>query len=304
MSSDITKGLAEAYNSIYSQQSSLYEELGNFIEYLDEIGYDVSVLGEDNIAELFIICNFGIDVLNEGVEKGLLSFGKLADAMEKAKRGASVLNIGQQLSTAKKYVKPVEDAVSRAPGLLQNLTAGWKKAAAQRAAEKAAKKASKSTNPNPLVQQMQQKAGEKLYGGLKNIEKGLKGAALTGAGVGALGVVDKALFQGGVGSAIKWGVDSARNLGPFVRQTRKQVDPTYNPSPRPRPTGDPAEPAPIQLPAGYQQVNGKVVKVKEDIDLIKKYLLDEGYASTEKQSEVIVANMSENWKKSILGDVE
>lgn len=36
-------------------------------------------------------------------------------------------------------------------------------------------------------------------------------------------------------------------------------------------------------------------------DIIKGYLLDEGYAETEKSAIVIMANMSEEWKKSILG---
>lgn len=45
---------------------------------------------------------------------------------------------------------------------------------------------------------------------------------------------------------------------------------------------------------------------KENLDMfdtIKGYLLDEGYASTEKQAEVIMANMGEKWKQDILNNI-
>jgi len=314
MSSNITKGLSEAYKSVYSQENNLYENVGDFIEYLDESGYDISLLDEDNIVELFIICNSDIDVLNEGVEKGLMSFGQLASALEKAKKGTSALNISKQLASARPYVKPVQQAAQqvqqtaqKAPGFLQNLASGWQKASAAKQAEKAAKKLERTTkSTNPVFQKVQQKAGEKLYGLAKGVEKAAIGSLIAGGGVAGLGALDKLVTKGGVGSAIKWGLDTTRNLGPWVRQTRQQTDPTYNPSPRPRPTTDPAEPAtekPISLPAGYKMVNGKVVKVNEEVILVK-YILDEGYATTEQQASVIVENMSDNWKKTILGDAE
>ena len=43
-------------------------------------------------------------------------------------------------------------------------------------------------------------------------------------------------------------------------------------------------------------------KLKEDIyDIILSHLLDEGYAETLEQAQVIMVNMSEDWKNSILG---
>ena len=311
MSSDITKGLAEAYNSIYSQEISLYEEVGNFIDYLDEIGYDVSVLDEDNIVELFIICNSDIDVLNEGIERGVMSFGQLASALEKAKKGTSALNLSKQLASAQKYEKPVQQAAQevqqvaqKAPGFVQNLVTGWQRRSAETKAAKDAARLARQSQPNLIAQKAQQKMGEKIRDVAKGVENFAKGSAIAGAGVGTLGLLDKALFKGGVGSGIKWGIDTAQKLGPWVRQTRQQMDPSYNPSPRPRPTVDPAEqPAekPISLPAGYKLVNGKVVR--EEF-IITKHLLDEGYATTEQQASIIAANMGENWKQSILGDVK
>jgi hypothetical protein len=46
----------------------------------------------------------------------------------------------------------------------------------------------------------------------------------------------------------------------------------------------------------------KGTKVQEDIyDIILSHLLDEGYAETPEAAEVIMVNMSEDWRQSILG---
>jgi hypothetical protein len=47
---------------------------------------------------------------------------------------------------------------------------------------------------------------------------------------------------------------------------------------------------------------GTKIKVKEQVDLydiILSHLLDEGYAETQEQAEVIMVNMSEDWRESI-----
>ena len=36
-------------------------------------------------------------------------------------------------------------------------------------------------------------------------------------------------------------------------------------------------------------------------DIILSHLLDEGYADTQEQAQVIMVNMSEEWRESILG---
>jgi len=42
--------------------------------------------------------------------------------------------------------------------------------------------------------------------------------------------------------------------------------------------------------------------VNEDLyDIILSHLLDEGYAETQEQAEVIMVNMSEDWRDSIIG---
>ena len=55
--------------------------------------------------------------------------------------------------------------------------------------------------------------------------------------------------------------------------------------------------------AGYQRssVNNEEVNV---YDVILSHLLDEGYAETQEQAEVIMVNMSEDWRESIVEEFE
>ncbi len=58
------------------------------------------------------------------------------------------------------------------------------------------------------------------------------------------------------------------------------------------------------LKAGGPQGNARARVLNQDLDIfdiIKGHLLDEGYADTEEAALQIMANMSEEWKKSIIG---
>ena len=45
-------------------------------------------------------------------------------------------------------------------------------------------------------------------------------------------------------------------------------------------------------------------EVEESYDLILSHLLDEGYAETPEAAEVMIANMSEEWREDILTEVD
>lgn len=105
--------------------------------------------------------------------------------------------------------------------------------------------------------------------------------------VGAIGATDH-FFGGNLRRAIGSGIEKLRQIGHGnASQTARPSSPSSQN---------------IQLPAGYRMVNGKVEKVQENA-IIKKYLLDEGYASTEDSANVIANHMSENWKQNILGNI-
>ena len=68
----------------------------------------------------------------------------------------------------------------------------------------------------------------------------------------------------------------------------------------------PGSPEAGQLISRVRQITGtresKVVSDRYDhYDIILSHLLDEGYAETQEQAEVIMANMSEDWRESIIG---
>jgi len=58
-------------------------------------------------------------------------------------------------------------------------------------------------------------------------------------------------------------------------------------------------------PTRRRRTNLKDVEVREDIyDTILSHLIDEGYAESVEQAEVIMVNMSEDWRESIIGEAK
>jgi hypothetical protein len=78
------------------------------------------------------------------------------------------------------------------------------------------------------------------------------------------------------------------------------------PAPRPVPVAAPATtpaPAATARPNLQQSIRNRRLNMDLDLfDIVKGYLIDEGYAETEQAAAVIMANMSEEWKESILDE--
>jgi len=76
---------------------------------------------------------------------------------------------------------------------------------------------------------------------------------------------------------------------------------TYERGPKRKPKGKKYE---RQVQSGVRAASSQEKKrlgIKEDIyDIILSHLLDEGYAETQEQAEVIMVNMSEDWRESIV----
>jgi hypothetical protein len=94
----------------------------------------------------------------------------------------------------------------------------------------------------------------------------------------------------------KFSDDTKRRATKHIKDTKKllrsmgtEIDDKYNPEPE-----------------GYEPKSDKKIKKKtqkEQVDLydiILSHLLDEGYADTQEQAEVIMVNMSEDWRESIM----
>jgi len=65
------------------------------------------------------------------------------------------------------------------------------------------------------------------------------------------------------------------------------------------PTTSAAKPSPTTRPMGSRKP-GSIVSGLDMFDLVKGHLLDEGYADTEESAIAIMANMSEEWRQSII----
>ena len=65
-------------------------------------------------------------------------------------------------------------------------------------------------------------------------------------------------------------------------------------------TPKPATPAPAARPMGSARERMLQRQSFDVFDVIKGHLIDEGYADTEESALVIMANMSEEWKQSII----
>ena len=66
-------------------------------------------------------------------------------------------------------------------------------------------------------------------------------------------------------------------------------------------TPKPATPAPAARPMGNARERMLQRQSFDVFDVVKGHLIDEGYADTEEAALVIMANMSESWKNSIIG---
>ena len=56
------------------------------------------------------------------------------------------------------------------------------------------------------------------------------------------------------------------------------------------------------IPGAINTVRDALRETKDSFDIVKGHLIDEGYADTEEAAVAIMANMSEEWKQSILDE--
>jgi len=106
-------------------------------------------------------------------------------------------------------------------------------------------------------------------------------------------------YMGVYGLDEKFSDDTKRRATRHIKDTKKllrsmgtEIDDKYNPEPE-----------------GYEPISDKKIKKKTQkeetdlYDIILSHLLDEGYAETQEQAEVIMVNMSEDWRESIVEEV-
>ena len=81
----------------------------------------------------------------------------------------------------------------------------------------------------------------------------------------------------------------------------KSITKSFSPKPTPTPTPAATAPSPVNRATGSKKP-GSIVSGFDMFDVVKGYLIGEGYADTEESALAIMANMSEEWRESIVLD--
>lgn len=278
MSSKIIQGLTEAYNSIYSQQV-VTENIKQIFNSFIEEGHEISDITENDVYEFCV--NEGIDLTEAGRVPIKIDFGQLAKALERA-RGVAT---GPQARQA-------------ASGLLQTGQRAFQQTTGPIASGISRRVQSATQTGQDAARQISQAAAQGPQGPLGQVGRGLKKAAelATGMAPGSGSRLRRSLVVGGTGGLLgSTGLGQAAldAAGKFIKGGTAAVM-----------NGD--KKAAQTQPTPEDKKKSEWDKLKESNDLfdsVKDYLVNEGYASTEEQAIVIMANMGESWKNNIIESI-
>ena len=308
-------GLMEAYNAVYAPQISgeqLWEEAGYLTEefvlesYQTVADYLVhyGVVPGYNTAELFMSEMALEDIDAILFETGILDEEYLIEAGFFQGLGAGA---DRFISRATNKARQVGKAVSGTAQRAGSAVAGGVKAAAG-AAQRAGQTAAGTTQRVGAAAQRKVQgavtagqsalgaAQRKVQGAVSTAQRNVQGAVTAGQGAlkGAQQTVNRAV-QGTTSRALSTAnravtgakqavAGAARRVGQEIEISRKVG------------AGEPltsAKPRPIKEAS-------RLFSSFDPYDIVKGHLLDEGYADTEDAALAIMANMSEQWKQSIL----
>ena len=294
-------GLMEAYNAVYAPQineEQVWEGVDEWVNALLEEGYDLSEFTWEEMYEAYIT-EYGV---NPGGQKAI---DKVRSDMAAERQSASRLD---------------DARAKRFPGSYRTVSPTPTAKAAPAAAKPAAKPQFGTTTPRgssvPSTGVSGLSAADRAAysagGGNAKAQqgKGMSSAQVIAQGKTNLGRMDQ-------------GKPAARPAAPAARPAAPAARPA---APAARPAAPAATPAAKAAPAAAAPSTAapKKPSLRSGIDDLKKmgdasrqrqgltqsfdpfdtvlgHLIDEGYADTEQAALQIMANMSEEWKNSIIG---
>jgi hypothetical protein len=165
-------------------------------------------------------------------------------------------------------------------------------------ARKAAERKARKERPNPLGQAVQDKAVDLTSRGLDKLSTLGKRGGYTAAGLG----VAQLATDGLVGKVGRDALNLTRQAGPAYDKLMGRGPKPETSTPVGTPGQSPTVPAGMKIIIGPDGKNKVVPESFDLFDVVKGHLLDEGYADTEEAALVIMANMSEEWRESILSE--
>jgi hypothetical protein len=260
-------GLMEAYNAVYAPQElteeQVWEEVENWVNSLLEEGYDLSDYTWEEMYESYLE-EAPLPPLSPALQIA-------ADAGKKAKDKRSVqdfFGIKQQKPTATATPAPTAD---RPSGGAPRPSAG----APAKVSPTPAKPATPATGM----------LGKTSFERRTPTSAELKAAQAARAS----------------GASPEKALQAAKSAGGALQQTAAKVmekPPAFSPTPAAaKTTPTPSTP---KAPTLGSKKPGSMVSHFDPFDVIKGHLLDEGYADTEEAALKIMANMSEEWRQSIV----
>jgi hypothetical protein len=309
-------GLMEAYQAVYAPQElteeQVLEEVETWVNSLLEEGYDLSDYTWEEMYEAYIeeqpetanlvpsrVTAGGPVSLNKpypsqlGGKKGVVTYQKSRGVVtRKFRELGSEANPPSAAQARKDEADPRRNlATAGSPPFKP--PAAPKPAAPKPAAPKPA--APKPAAPKPAAPKPTDGAERRTptSAELKNAKQARTSAILD---LKTKPEAEKAAVQAGINA----GKPKPTPATPNVRDIAARASVANVTAPSPSSTPTPAAP---KAPSLQQSIRNRRLNMDLDMfDVIRGHLLDEGYADTEESALVIMANMSEEWRESILSE--
>jgi hypothetical protein len=300
--------LMEAYNTVYAPQElteeQIWEEVENWVNSLLEEGYDLSDYTWEEMYEVYI------EEQGRSTGGGAAATSREVGAVNKA-LGSAAGAVGSAAGAVGKSLQRANTVPSARPaGARQNLRGGG-----SRPATPAAKPATPAAKPTSAAPNTSKFAGARDAAFQK--AQGIKGSPVVGSKPSA------ARPSAAPASRPSASTPAAK---PAASTPAAPAGGKVSPKPAATPSAPSAPAKPSlssqaselrQMRARSLERQGKTLSAAtvsatakptafqansfDVFDMIKGHLLDEGYADTEEAALVIMANMSEEWKNSIIG---
>jgi hypothetical protein len=276
-------GLMEAYNNVYAPkeltEEQVWEEVETWVNSLVEEGYDLSDYTWEEMYESYLE-EAPLPPLSPALQIA-------ADAGKKAKDKRSVqdfFGIKQQKPTATATPAPTAD---RPSGGAPRPSGGAPRPSGGAPRPSGGATAKVSPTPTKPAGPAMGKLGGTTFERRTPTSAELKAAQAARAS----------------GASPEKALQAAKSAGGALQQTAAKVmekPPAFSPTPAVAKT----TPTPAAAPA--RPMGGARARMLgasfDPFDVIKGHLLDEGYADTEESALAIMANMSEEWRQSILSE--
>jgi hypothetical protein len=297
-------GLMEAYGAVYAPQElteeQVWEEVETWVNSLIEEGYDLSDYTWEEMYESYI--EEQGRGRSSGASPGSLGYKPKPMGTETGRQLNQVFGQGNTLFGSAPRNTP-------APGTRQNLRGGGSRpdpSAAARPSSSpapAAKPAAAPATPGVTTVPIRPRTPAAAPAPAARTPGATPAPATTKVAPAPAPTAGKVAPTPAGGSALDRATAADSKPPAFSPKPQSDVGKMIDASKarQAAQTPKPATPAPAARPMGSARERMLQRQSFDVFDVIKGHLIDEGYADTEEAALVIMANMSESWKNSIIG---